>query len=344
MSWSFLRRRLIAPLALLLVAGLAAACGSGGGEAGGNGVSGPWSSVVDAAKKEHELVVYGFTSPSVQAAITAFEAKYGIKVQLVSGRPTDLIARIQSEQRAQKFLGDVYLPNQCSVAGEAKLGMYAPQRELPNFSRLKPEYAKALKASPWGAPFQLNYLALLTNKGLVPEGAFSSWQGLTDPKWKGKLLSDSMSIPGVGSLWFQQTYEVLGADFHKKVAAQEPVVGRQTAANERSVASGEFAAYFPFLYSHSDDVKGLPVRVVVPDEGLPFDLGWAVTLRNAPHINAAQVFINELLSQEFQDTLVKMPYGSVTGPGVDPVKGIGPRNCDAVEKAASDAVSIYGKK
>lgn len=61
----------------------------------------------------------------------------------------------------------------------------------------------------------------------------------------------------------------------------------------------------PQLFSNMAVLKGLPVKFVLPQEGVPYIRFDMALLRNAPHAHAARLFINHYLSDE-----VQLIYGS----------------------------------
>src|SRR3984957_19538126 len=68
-----------------------------------------WDAVVDAAKKEGKIVVYDMAlgAPYFVAVLKSFEAKYGIPVESLDLRASELVERIRTEQSAGRFLGAV---------------------------------------------------------------------------------------------------------------------------------------------------------------------------------------------------------------------------------------------
>ena len=44
-------------------------------------------------------------------------------------------------------------------------------------------------------------------------------------------------------------------------------------------------------------LKGLPVRAIVPEEGVPYVALGPALLKNAPHPNAARLFMNFMLER-----------------------------------------------
>src|SRR5580704_11710758 len=68
-----------------------------------------WDAVVDAAKKEGKVVVYDMAlgAPYFLAVLKSFETKYGIAVESLDLRASELSERIRTEQSAGRYLGDV---------------------------------------------------------------------------------------------------------------------------------------------------------------------------------------------------------------------------------------------
>ena len=92
-------------LVAALSAGLALFCASHRASAEIAG----WDNVITAAKAEGGLVLYTalLGVPSTKAIAKAFEAKYGIPVQVLEARASELRERIRTEQAAGRYLGDV---------------------------------------------------------------------------------------------------------------------------------------------------------------------------------------------------------------------------------------------
>ena len=106
-------------------------------------------------------------------------------------------------------------------------------------------------------------------------------------------------------------YNAFGRAFVEKLAAQKPVFSRDLANSERRVARGEFPLYIPFSLQDYAALKGLPVKPIVPEEGRPyvrFDLSM---LKNAPHPNAARVFMNHYLDVQSQIIYANAGYNPV---------------------------------
>ena len=80
---------------------------------------------------------------------------------------------------------------------------------------------------------------------------------------------------------------------------------------QRRVARGEYAIYSPFILSDINNLKGLPVKAVILDEGAPYVLYGNVMMRNPPHPNAARLYVDFAMSEEAQLIWARGGHGFV---------------------------------
>jgi iron(III) transport system substrate-binding protein len=282
--------------AVSLVAGLAALAGAAGGASAQSGSQTDWDKVVAEAKKEGKVVVYNGTNFKIVRKLgDAFQKQHGIPVEVLDGRASEIRERIRTEQAAGRFIGDVSYTGATSGALQAADGALQPHGGLP----LGKTLAEPLADDGMFLPASAGNFALLINTNLVKED-IKSWRELEDPKWAGKILSDDPRALGAGQVWFEVTYRTLGRDFHEKIAAHKPVISRVFAESNRRIARGEFPIYLPFNVSEYQSLKGLPIKVIIPQEGVPYVPFGSSLLKGAPHPNAARLFMNFLLEPEQQ--------------------------------------------
>jgi iron(III) transport system substrate-binding protein len=270
-----------------------------------------WDKVVAAAKAEGGLTLYTALVgvPSTKAIAKAFEAKYGIPIQILEARASELRERIRTEQTAGRFLGDVMFNSESqAIILDAQDKSLATHDPVPNAEHLHAPFKDDGLKSP---VMTINY-GLLVNNRLVPPGQEpKSWRDLTDPKWKGKILSDDVRAVGGGYVMYFVTYDKLGRAFHEALASQDVKFTREQREAARRVARGEFAIYMPFILGDSQGLKGLPVRPVLPSEGAPYVLYATAMIKNPPHPNAARLYIDFALSDEVQRIFAQDGYGVV---------------------------------
>ena len=92
---------------------------------------------------------------------------------------------------------------------------------------------------------------------------------------------------------------LLGTDYHRKFVTNLPVLSRDVGASERRVGLGEFPIWIPAATNGMRGLQGLPVRYIAPKEGLPHSVMDQSILTNAPHPNAARLFTDWLLGDDF---------------------------------------------
>jgi iron(III) transport system substrate-binding protein len=269
--------------------------------------------MIDLAKKEGKAVVYsGYLSPQTHDPINKlFEQKYGVKVEVFTARGNELRERVRVEQLSNRFLGDVLhnaiLLTSQQIAGE---GVVEPHGGLPAAARLKPEFAS--RADALQVPiFTINYGFLVNSNMLKPEDAPKKWEDLLDPKWKGKILFDDPRTPGGGRVAFHQTADKYGKGFHEKLALNQPMFSRDYGEAARRVARGEFPIYIPLIFSQAAPLKGLPVRSIVPEDGVIYGSYSSAILKNAPHPNAGRLLADFYLSDEAQAIYADSGHGIV---------------------------------
>jgi len=127
-----------------------------------------WNQVVAAAKKEGKVVVYSsYLSPTTNNPIAAaFEKKYGIHVDYLTARGTEIRERIRAEQASGRFLADVqHQALTLTIASENDDHTLQPLGPLPNAANMK-EDARQL-GDDYQLPIFIINFSMLINTNLV---------------------------------------------------------------------------------------------------------------------------------------------------------------------------------
>jgi iron(III) transport system substrate-binding protein len=270
-----------------------------------------WNQVIADAKKEGKLVLYTayVGQKSTKDIAAAFEKKYGIPVEVLEGRASEIRERVRVEQAAGRYAADVMFTSE----GQTKLydredKTVAPLPTTPARAAVKKEFHLQV---PMAAVMSIPYGILINTNIVKPADEPKTWADVADPKWKGKILADDPRAAGGGYLWYFVTYNLLGEGYHKKVAENAPVFNRDQRESHRRIARGEYALYLPMTLPDILGLKSLPVKAMIPPEGVPYVLYGNIMLKNAPHPNAAKLYIDFLQTREPQLIYARIGHGYV---------------------------------
>jgi iron(III) transport system substrate-binding protein len=259
------------------------------------------------------LQIYSVISTAPVVAVSkAFEKKTGIRTEFLAvSKPNELREKVRVEQTAGRFVADVMITtvSQTTVIN-AEDKTIAPLPQVPAASRLRSD----LKTSQPILPMATTLSGIMVNTTLVKPGEEPRrWADLIDPKWKGKILMDDPRSIGGGYLMFYVLYEKLGREFTEKLAEQQPFFSNEPREAIKRVARAEKAVLIPVTLADTLEVKALPIKAIVPEEGCLYNQQGATVLKNAPHPNAATLFVDYVLSEEAQSIFANAGLGMASG-------------------------------
>lgn len=272
-----------------------------------------WGKIVAASKKEGAVVIYSTAGAGTRVDLTPlFKNKFGLEIDWVMGMTGPLEERLLREHKNGLYLVDIYLTNPVAAVTQLKpagvLDSLEPSLLLPEVLDGKMWWKERL---PWvdKDKTMLAFMAypspaFVVNTSLARPEDFKSWKDLLDPKWgKGKISIQDPTKPGAGWSWFSTVGEkIMGYDYMRALAKQEPVVLRDWRQHVEWVAQGKQAIA---IAPKSDTVAefigaGAPLKYVMPKEGVGLTPGSGALalVKKAPHPAASRIFINWLLSKE----------------------------------------------
>ena len=271
-----------------------------------------YATLYPAAKQEGKLVLYGVGTPDLYEPIRAgFASRFpGIELQGVDQRGRDSREKIVAEQQSKNYVADLVISGTDTQAELVSLGLteaYQPAEIGNAIPGLVP-------AGGAMSPRTLTIFTIAINTTLVPpDQEPKSWQDVLDSKWKGKLAMDDPRGSGPGGTILSGIDYVFGQDIEQKLADQKPFFATQAGPIWTALNRGEYAIFLsgghPDLISNRK--AGAPVKQVRPAEGVGVTPIGQSLLKNAPHPNAAKLWIEWSLSEEGQTLLATQGYAVV---------------------------------
>lgn len=260
--------------------------------------SGDTAKVIEAAKKEGELVIYGTTDLRQSILINdKFQAKYPfINVKLNRLTSDNLYPRVIAETRSGKFLGDLLQNN--------TLGMYFLKKGNFLARYVSPEeraYGREFKDPGYWTTSSMNVHVIGYNTKTVARNQLpKTWEDLLGPAWTGRIM---VSPREQWFAWMLQTMgKEKGLNYMRALAKQKPAVRREpTAMRAQLLTAGEADLDLDSTYSVLNPLmkKGAPVNWTTLGPALVVPVGYGLATKS-PHPNAAKLFIDFILSQEGQ--------------------------------------------
>ena len=258
-----------------------------------------WDQVVAAAKKEGAVNVYSsaFGGQYFDDTVAAFTKTYGIKVNKLDARVAEMAQRVEAEQSTGKYVADIQQSGPGITEQQHARGWIENLGKIPNLANLRDDMPK----TDYQASCYLQGQAILVNTDLAkPADVPKSWHDLLDPKWKGKTLEDTPGVFGNSLLNFAAFKKAFEPDFNQKWSEMQFTYDRDAANDGARVARGEYLINPTENVALALPLKGLPVKLVVPTEGIPYVDYTCSILRGGPHPNAARVYTDFFLSTEPQ--------------------------------------------
>jgi iron(III) transport system substrate-binding protein len=282
-----------------------------------------WDKTVKAGEQEGQVVLYSLSEIGDAIANTGFQKKFPkIKISVVTARGGEHVSRIMAERRAGKFLADLgnlgntspYTLYQSKALDPVASAFIVP--EVKDESKwwqgkqhfIDPESRYILVYV--GAPlFLVGY-----NTKLVSPNGFKSYWDLLEPKWKGKIVAFDPKAGGFAATrdrFFFHNPE-LGPPFLRRLFSEMALtLYARFPQGEDWLAAGKYSICLCRHQSISEaKTQGLPVDLIEPSSfkegvGVETRAKTLVLMNQAPHPNAAKVFLNWFLSREGQSDFQK---------------------------------------
>jgi iron(III) transport system substrate-binding protein len=262
------------------------------------------------AEEEGEIVVYATNPEAAELKVlNAFHTEFPkIKTNYTRLQAGALYAKVTAERQAKSYLVDILqLSDMGMVLDFQKKGGYL-RHVSPEMAAYKPEYKSKPEGSwTWGAigPAGIAYNPKVVSAADAPK----TWQDTLDPKWTDGV-SVKVSNSGLQHVGWYELKRLYGADYWKKFAELKPrgfdsyvqQYDRLVNQQDQIIHTAQYSGYLEWK------AKGAPVAFVAPADGLPATPeSWGV-VANAPHPNAARLYLDWFLSKKGQGVNAQFLY------------------------------------
>jgi iron(III) transport system substrate-binding protein len=265
---------------------------------------------IPAAEKEGEVVIY---SPDVEQGtaktLEAFHALFPkIATNYVRLQTGALYAKLQAERQARTYVTDVLNLSDIGLTFDFEKRNGYQRYVSPEMAGYKPEYkSKPEGLWTWGS---INLGGIVYNPKVVPpDQAPKTWEDLLNPKWAGGVSVKTTNSGLQHFVWYMLSKE-MGPDYWQKFAQQKPHAFDSYVQQFDLLVNGQDKVAEAAQYSGYLEFKqrGAPLEFVIPARGLPGGPEvWGI-VTNAPHPNAARLFLDWFLSPVGQKPFMAALY------------------------------------
>ncbi|CUH76607.1 Putative 2-aminoethylphosphonate-binding periplasmic protein precursor [Tritonibacter multivorans] len=242
-----------------------------------------------------------------QRTVDAFmAANPGTDVEWVRDGTTKLMARLRAEIEAGSPQPDVLLiADTVTLEGMAQEGLLTAYQS-PEAAAYDPAL---YSADGYYHSTKLITTGIVYNTGV--ETAPVSWADLKDAALKGQIAMPSPLYSGAALIHLATLTgdKDLGWDYYNQLASNDARAKGGNGGTFKAVAAGEkpYGMVVDFL-AIRNKAQGSPVEFVFPEEGVSYVTEPVAILSTAKNLEAAQSFVDFVLSQQGQDLVLEMGY------------------------------------
>ncbi|MFJ7730027.1 extracellular solute-binding protein [Neobacillus sp. NPDC097160] len=242
-----------------------------------------------------------------------FKEKTGIQVNYISGLSGEILSKVELQKNAPQIDIAFFVPIDVQRANEKGLIENIDEKMVPNMKNVDKDFValQNVAAPAFGLVIAPAYnTEVFKQKGIAP---IESWNDLIRPDYKGKTafadigndwgfnILYNLAIVNGGSIdnlepGLKKAKELAGysSTFYKNSTQMMPAI-QQGAADVTVMGS--------YVIADLAVNSGIPLKMVVPKEGVNKNAFSAAVVKNSPHSKEAAEFVNYLISEESQKAI-----------------------------------------
>ncbi len=263
------------------------------------------------ARAQGELVVYySHSSWCMDDIIREFQERYDVAVTPVKSGTVELAGKIVREAEAPQ--ADILWGG--TPATYQDIAEYlSPYRSTEDDALYEQFIDKDYR---WHG-FAVCPVVIAYNTNLVkPDEAPSSYEDLVNPKWENLTALGNPFLSSTALVGYLNILRAHGEDGYGIISGLYQQAGRTLIDASADVYDGIASGTYAVGISYEEGVLRLmaqnqPIQIVYPSEGTNLNCDSVAIVKDAPHLENAQKFIDFLLSWEVQYMLGSMYRHSV---------------------------------
>jgi iron(III) transport system substrate-binding protein len=299
------------------------------------------------AKREGTLTWWTahFGQEAAEKIRDAFKRKYpGVAVELLRQTAQVIYQRLTNDLKAGIREVDVFAStDEAHYPQLTKLGALASY--VPPDIGSVPASLRSLSDEATYHTAALRFVVLIYNPKKVTRPR--RWADLLDPRYKGQVSVGHPAFSGVTGAWVVALNDKYGWTYFEKLAQNQPKIGRSINDVVADIVSGErLIGAGSDSFALDRKAAGSAIDASFPDDDAVLVVDPIGILKDAPHPNAARLFVNFSYSREYSQALadsynfpLRSDVRSATGQRLDKIKDY--RN--KVERLASGIPEVVAK-
>ena len=284
------------------------------------------------SKNDRVVYLYNWTYYTPETVVAKFEKEFDCKVSLDSySTCEEMYAKLRAGAKGY----DIVIPSNDFVSIMLRQGMLREldQSKLTNRSKINPQIIEKMTFDPtmrFAVPYALSATGVMVNKTKESGDYQRNYNIFADKRFAGHatMMDDMREVLGVALL--QQGHDMNSLDDGELEAAytlirdswKPNIVKFDAEGFGKSFASGDFwlcQGYPEIVYGEVDESRWEEtIDFFIPQEGCPATLDCMVILKDAPHYELANEFINFIHRPENYALFIdEFRYPNVVNPEAD---------------------------
>lgn len=251
-----------------------------------------------AAKREGAVTWYtahtdGETAELAGAAFTKLYPQ--IKVTVIRTTAQVAYQRLLQDLKTNSANCDVFsstdLGHDEALKAQGRFAKYTPA----NLAGVSADYLGLDKDGYYHATVAELCVLLYNTQRVKPEDSPRAWTDLLDPRWKGQVTIGHPGFSGTVGTWVVVLRDKYGWEFFEKLEKNKPQIGRSVNDSVTTLNSAErLVAMGPTGLAKVSAARGNPIGINYPTDGSVIVVSPSAIMANAPHPNAARLFMEYL--------------------------------------------------